>query len=220
MGGTIAGCARTGEADISLYTLTRGERSRNAAAQQLRPEQMAELRSAEVLEAADILGIRDHFQGDYPDGGLRDMDLRVLERDITEKILALKPHVLCTFDVQGGSVHPDHITIHHVVKRVFLELRPAVTALQRLCFCVLPRDRVSSWPRAVFGVEQERIDAVIPVGAYREIEEAAIRAHHTVRRDVEENNFDDWMLWDEEYFSFFDETCRPAAVSLFHGLHR
>jgi len=220
MGGTIAACTHTDNADVSLYTLTRGERSRNAAAQHLRPDQVAELRSSEVAAAADILGIRTHFQGDYADGGLRDIDPRVIEHDLTEKILALKPHVVCTFDVQGGSVHPDHISIHHVVKRVFLELRPIVPALQRLCFCVLPNDRISSWPRAVFGVESERIDAVIPVTAYRAIEEAAIRAHHTVRRDVEENNFDNWMLWDEEYFSFYDETYRPAVSSLFHGLYR
>jgi LmbE family N-acetylglucosaminyl deacetylase len=220
MGGSIAACTQSGEAEVALYTLTRGEGSRNAAAQNLLPEEIAALRSDEVVEAAEILGIRQHYQGDYPDGGLRDIDPRVLERDITEKIRALNPHVLCTFDVQGGSVHPDHITMHHVVKRVFLELRDELPALQRLCFCVLPRERVAEWPRTVFGVEQSRIDAVIPVGAYREIEEAAVRAHHSVRRDVEENNFDNWMLWEEEYFSFFGEQFQPSVHSLFHGLSR
>ncbi|MDT8322720.1 MAG: PIG-L deacetylase family protein [Bacteroidota bacterium] len=220
MGGSIAACTQSGDAEVSLYTLTRGERSRNAAAQNLRPEEIAALRSREVVAAAEILGISQHRQGNYPDGGLRDIDPRVLERDITDKIRTINPHVLCTFDIQGGSVHPDHITMHHVVKRVFLELREENSTLQRLCFCVLPRDRVAAWPRAVFGVERARIDAVIPVGAYREIEQAAVRAHYSVRRDVEENNFDNWMFWEEEYFSFYGEEFQPAVQSLFHGLHR
>jgi LmbE family N-acetylglucosaminyl deacetylase len=218
MGGSIAACTHSGLADVSLYTLTRGERSRNAAAQSILPSDMGRIRSAEVLDAVEILGIGTHYQGDYPDGGLRDMDLRVLERDIAAKIHTIDPHVVCTFDVQGGSVHPDHITMHHVVKRVFLELSGSGTSLQRLCFCVLPKARIVSWPRAVFGVEDERIDAVIPVGQYRDIEEAAVKAHHSVRRDVEENNFDDWMLWENEYFSFFGESFQPPVVSLFHGL--
>ena len=220
MGGTIAACTQSGLADVSLYTLTRGERSRNAAAQNIHPTDMARIRSAEVRNAAEILGIGLHYQGEYPDGGLRDLDLRVLERDIAEKIRAIDPHVICTFDVQGGSVHPDHITMHHVVKRVFLDLVETGTSLQRLCFCVLPKERIAAWPRAVFGVDAERIHAIISVGQYREIEQAAVKAHHSVQRDVDENTFDDWMLWENEYFSFYGEQFHPAVDSLFHGLSK
>ena len=218
MGGSIAVSTRLLGAEVSLYTMTRGERSRNDASQRISSDDMGELRASEVREAATLLGITGHMQGGYPDGGLRDIDPRLLELDITEKIKRLRPHVICTFDVQVGSVHPDHITMQHVVKRVFLELRSDIDSLQRLCFCVLPKDRVATWPRKVFGVERERIDAVIPVAAVREIEEAAIRAHHSVRRDVEENNFDNWMLWEEEYFSFFGERHDPPVASLFEGL--
>jgi len=218
MGGTIASCTQTGTGQVALYTLTRGERTRNAAAQNLTPGEVAHIRSAEVREAAEILGIETHDQGDYPDGGLRDCDPRVIERDIEERIRAFNPHVLCTFDVQGGSVHPDHITLHHVVKRSFLELRDEVPALQRLCFCVLPNKRIASWPRAVFGVDDERIHAVIDVSPWREIEERAVHSHRSVRRDVEENNFDNWMLWEEEYFSFYREDIQPPVDTLFAGL--
>ncbi|MCB2203618.1 PIG-L family deacetylase [bacterium] len=220
MGGSIAASVHRDNADVTLYTLTKGERSRNAAAQKMSPEEIAGLRIEEVRRAAEILGIRTHMQGDYPDGGLRDIDPRVLEEDIADKIRRIRPHVLCTFDVQGGSVHPDHITMHHVVKRIFVSLREEIPALQRLCFTVLPHDRVASWPRAVFGVERNRIDAIVPVGEYHAMEYAAVHAHHSVRRDVEENNFDDWMLWEEEYFSFFDESFPSPVQSLFHGLHR
>lgn len=217
MGGTIATAAIAGH-DVSLYTLTRGENSRNGVTLRLDPSEVGRRRAHEVEEASRILGIRRLIQADYPDGGLRDLDPRILESDIAEKIRDLRPHVLCTFDVQGSSVHPDHITLHHVVKRVYLELREEIPSLQRLCFCVLPNDRIAHWPRKVFGVPRDRINAVIDVHAVRAIEERALHAHETVSRDVAEHNYDNWMLWEEEYFSFFQELHDPPLPDLFDDL--
>jgi LmbE family N-acetylglucosaminyl deacetylase len=218
MGGSIASMTAAGH-EVSLYTLTRGERSRHGVTLNISPEEMGARRSREVKEAARILGIKNFYQADYPDGGLRDLDPRILERDVASKILALRPHVLCTFDVQGGSVHPDHITLHHVVKRLYLEHRKAVTSLQRLCFCVLPSERISHWPRKVYGVPEERIHAVIDVAAMHDTEYRALRAHETIERDVVEHNYDNWMLWEKEYFSFFQETTRTPVGDLFYGLY-
>lgn len=217
MGGSIATAAAAGH-EVSLYTLTRGEHSRNGITLSLSPEEVARRREGEVAEASRILGIRQLLQGRYPDGGLRDLDPRIIENDVAEKIRAIQPHVLCTFDVQGGSVHPDHITMHHVVKRLFLELRDEIASLQRLCYCVLPNERIAHWPRKVFGVPRERIDAVIDVRGVHDIEQRALRAHATVYRDVEEHNYDNWMLWEEEYFSFFQESFDPPLTGLFDGL--
>lgn len=203
---------------VSLYTLTRGERSRNGHTLNLTPQEVGRRRAIEVADAARILGITTLFQAAYPDGGLRDLDPRILERDIADKIRLLRPHVLCTFDVQGGSVHPDHITLHHVVKRLFVEMKTDLPFLQRLCFCVLPDARIAHWPRKVFGVPEERIHAMIDVAAMHDIEVRALQAHGTVSRDVEEHNYDNWMLWETEYFSFFQEQPDPPVTDLFHGL--
>ena len=217
MGGTIATVTAAGH-EVSLYTLTRGENSRNGSTLRLDPSEVGRRRAREVEEASRILGIRRLMQAGYPDGGLRDLDLRILERDVAEHIRALRPHVICTFDVQGSSVHPDHITLHHVVKRTFLELREEIAELQRLCYCVLPNDRIAHWPRKVFGAARNRINAVIDVRAARDVEERALCAHETVSRDVAEHNYDNWMLWDEEYFSFFQEMHDPPLTDLFEGL--
>lgn len=217
MGGSIAAVTSAGHS-VSLYTLTRGERSRNGLTLNLTPDEVAKRRSREVENAAQILGIADFSQGNYPDGGLRDMDPRILEADIAARIRSFRPHVLCTFDVQGGSVHPDHITLHHVVKRLFVDMKAELPSLQRLCFCVLPSERIAHWPRKVYGVPPERIHAIINVGDMEATERLALAAHKTVSRDVEEHNYDNWMLWEKEYFSFFQENPQPPVQDLFDGL--
>ncbi len=217
IGGSIASMTASGH-EVFLYTLTRGERSRHAARLGITPEELGARRSLEVRNAAEILGITRFIQGDYPDGGLRDLDPRVLEADIKQKIRDLQPNLLITFDVQGGSVHPDHIVMHHIVKRVFVELRESMPVLQRLAFCVLPLSRTATWPRKVFGVADERIDVRLSVAQVREIEHAAIHAHESVIGDVHDHNYDNWMLWEEECFTLFGESYDPAAADLFYGL--
>lgn len=217
MGGSIASITANGNA-VSLYTLTRGEHSRNGRILGLSSDEVGRRRTHELRHAAEILGVSTLLHGSYPDGGLRDLDPRLLEQDIAAKVRTHRPHALCTFDIQGASVHPDHITVHHVVKRVFCALHDEIPELQRLCFCVLPDERVSGWPRKIFGVPAERIHAVLDVSAVREIEQRALHAHTTVAQDVREHNYDGWMLWEREYFSFFRESPNYPVSDLFDGL--
>ncbi len=217
-GGTIAKYAHSGAAEVFLYTLTRGEASRNAALQGMRPEELAELRVKEVSEAAKILGVSEHVQGAWPDGGLRDLDPRELENDFEAALKRFDPDVLVTFDAQGGSAHPDHIVAHQTLKRVFAVDRERRRRPLRLCFCGLPAWKIAAWPRKVFGIPEHRIHAAIDVSQYREIEKAAIEAHYSVRRDVADHNYDGWMSWETEYYSFFQETLRPPVDDLLSGL--
>lgn len=213
-GGSIARYSQSGAASVYLCTLTRGEASRNAAFLGISPEQIAALRVGEVKAAAYILGIIEHIQADFPDGGLRDYDPRVLERYFEALIRRIEPQVLVTFDVQGGSGHPDHIVTHHTAKRVFVTLREEVSWLRRLCFTSQPSERSAHWPRKVFGLPRERIDAIIDVRDYIEIERRAILTHESVRRDFEEHNYDNWMLWEEDHYSFFRERFDPPIDDL------
>jgi len=217
-GGTIAAYAHSRRAEVILYTLTQGEASRNAAHLGISPEEIGKRRMLEVKLAANILGVKEFVQGEYPDGSLRDIDLRILEEDVTEKILRFRPHVLVTFDVQGGSVHPDHITLHHIVKRVFLTMKEEYPFLQRLCFTGLPAHRTHHWPRKIFGIPEHRLSAVIDVSAYHHIEREAVFTHVSVRRDVEEHNYDEWMFWDQEYYEFYHERFTPPVNDLLYGI--
>ena len=218
VGGTIARYAHSGAAEVFLYTLTRGEASRNAAALGITREEIAKRRSLEVKEAVRILGIKEHWQGDYPDGKLRDLDPRILEQDFERLVRSLEPSLVITYDVQGGSVHPDHIVTHHAVKRVFVCLREEFAWLRRLACFGIPEERVKHWPRKIFGLSPDRIHAIINVKDFKEYDRSAVMAHVSVRRDVVEHNYDEWMFWDEEYFTFFQESFNPPVEDLLHGL--
>lgn len=217
-GGTIASYALSGRAEVFLYTLTRGERSRNAAKLGITPGEIARRRVLEVEAAARILGVKELVQDSFPDGGLRDLDPRVLERAFDREVERVDPDVLVTYDVHGSSVHPDHIVAHHVLKRVFLERKERTGRPLRLAFCGLPQADVAHWERKVHGFPPERIHAAISVAAHRDAEHAAIMAHESVRRDVEDYNVDSWMLWEHEHFSFFGESFQPPVDDLLHGL--
>ncbi len=216
-GGTIATLSHSGMADTFVYTLTRGEASRNAAFHGITPEEIAALRVEEVRLASEILGA-DHVQGAFPDGGLRDMDPRILERDLSDLIHRIDPDVLVTYDVQGASVHPDHIVLHHVAKRVFLEERERGARLRRLAFCGQPADRIAHFPRRLFGLPEPRIHVRVDVSAYLPFKQRAIDAHVSVRQDVIENNHDNWMMWNVECFSLFQERINPAVPDLLTAL--
>ncbi len=211
MGGTIARYARSGDAEWYLLTLTRGEASRHRRRLNLSPEEMAARRTRELATAAAHLGIAKVFLRSYPDGGLRDLDPRVLIRDVQALVRELAPAVLITFDVQGGSLHPDHIVAHHITKHVFCEERERIPTLHRLAFAGLPEETVKRFPRTLAGIPSHRLHARIPVAEYHEYERKAIFAHESVEPDVREYNYENWMLDEFEYYSFFQD--QPAVLA-------
>lgn len=217
-GGTIAKYGRDPGVDAHLYTLTRGESSRNARFLDLSPDELAAIRAEEVQESARILQVTSFRQGNYPDKRFEDMDPRIIERDIEDYLMDIRPDVVVTFDVQGGSGHPDHIALHHAVKRVFVELRERHGFPRRLACIAMPTDLVKDWPRAIMGTTRDRIDAEIPVKEFHEVEMRAILAHESMRRDFEEHNYDNWMLWEFEYYAFYQEEFDPPVNDLFEGL--
>ncbi len=217
-GGTLARYGAAPDVDTHLYTMTRGESSRNASTLGLQPEELARLRAEEVKRSCEILNVASFRQGSYPDKNMQDLDPRIIENDIRDLILTIQPQVVITYDVQGGSGHADHIVVHAAVKRVFLELKEQHAFLKRLAFVAMPEDLVTSFPRKVFSTPRNRIDAEIDVRAWKETELKAIMAHQTMRRDFEEHNYDNWMLWEKEYYSFYQERHSPPLGDLFEGL--
>ena len=118
-----------------VCTLTGGERGDILNKAMDRPEIRANLpavRREEMARAREILGVRQRFLG-FTDSGLPEGDpppplpegcfaLQKLE-DAAEPLVRIvrefRPHVMLTYDENGGYPHPDHVMTHQVSVEAF-----------------------------------------------------------------------------------------------------
>jgi mycothiol S-conjugate amidase len=131
---TMARYAREG-VDVLVVTLTDGSRGSVLNPAMDRPEVQAnitEVRAREMERAREILGVRQIFLG-FVDSGLPEGDpLPPLPEgcfaagELEEQTEALvrvvrreRPHVMTTYDENGGYPHPDHIRCHEVSVAAF-----------------------------------------------------------------------------------------------------
>ncbi len=121
--------------DVMVVTCTGGERGSILNPAMDRPEiveNMLEVRRAEMARAAEILGVQHRWLG-FVDSGLPEGDPKpplpegcfalVDLEESTEALVAVmrefRPHVVVTYDEQGGYPHPDHIRTHEVSVAAF-----------------------------------------------------------------------------------------------------
>jgi len=131
---TMARYVREG-VEVLVCTLTGGERGDILNKAMDRPEVRANLpgiRRAEMAAARDILGVRQQFLG-FVDSGLPEGDplpplpegcfalqsLEVAARPLVRAVREFRPHVILTYDENGGYPHPDHIMTHKVSVEAF-----------------------------------------------------------------------------------------------------
>jgi mycothiol S-conjugate amidase len=121
--------------DVMVVSCTGGERGSILNPAMDKPgvlERMAEIRVEEMAEAARILGVRHRWLG-FVDSGLPEGDpppplpegcFALVPLDTsTERLVRLvrefRPHVLVTYDENGGYPHPDHIRTHEISVAAF-----------------------------------------------------------------------------------------------------
>ncbi|MFI6598956.1 mycothiol conjugate amidase Mca [Nonomuraea sp. NPDC050536] len=130
---TMARYVREG-VDVLVCTLTGGERGSVLNPKMDRPEvvaNIAEIRKAEMDKAREILGVQQRFLG-FVDSGLPESEdeelpegcfaLQKLEDASAPLVAAVRefrPHVIITYDDDGGYPHPDHIMTNRVSIEAF-----------------------------------------------------------------------------------------------------
>ena len=95
-------------------------------------EVMREVRRKEMAQAAEILGVRQQWLGfvdsglpeGYPDapvpeGSFASLPLEVASEPLVAAVREFRPHVMTTYDPNGGYPHPDHIMCHRVSIEAF-----------------------------------------------------------------------------------------------------
>ena len=116
--------------DVHVVTCTGGERGSILNPKMDRPdvlENISEIRRQEMDAAREILGVRQDWlgfvdsgwpEGDpkppLPEGCFGLMDPEVAAEPLVRLIRSFRPHVLTTYDENGGYPHPDHIQCHNV----------------------------------------------------------------------------------------------------------
>ena len=121
--------------DVHVATCTGGERGSVLNPKMDRPEVVAnitEIRRKEMETARDILGVRQDWlgfidsgwpEGDppppLPEGCFALVPLEEAAAPLVKVIREFKPHVLTTYDENGGYPHPDHIMCHKVTVHAF-----------------------------------------------------------------------------------------------------
>jgi mycothiol S-conjugate amidase len=122
-------------ADVLVVTATGGERGSILNPAMDRPEVLAnlpEIRKAEMARAREILGVRQEWLG-FVDSGLPEGDPRPplpegsfglvpVEEGAAPLVAAIRrqrPHVVLTYDENGGYPHPDHVMTHKISIEAF-----------------------------------------------------------------------------------------------------
>ena len=121
--------------DVLVATCTGGERGSILNPAMDRPDVLAnigEIRRLEMEQAREILGIQQTWLG-FVDSGLPEGDplpplpdgcFAVTELDVAvvpliKVIREFRPHVITTYDENGGYPHPDHIMCHKISVAAF-----------------------------------------------------------------------------------------------------
>jgi N-acetylglucosamine malate deacetylase 2 len=109
-GGLILRHTRAG-VPVSLICATRGEAGWSGKPTGAKREDLAQIRTAELEEAAAALAIRTVEVWDYPDGGVNTSDQQEITQRIWEHISKLRPKAVVGWGPDGVYGHPDHIAV-------------------------------------------------------------------------------------------------------------
>jgi mycothiol S-conjugate amidase len=131
---TMARYVREG-IDVMVCTMTGGERGDVLNPAMDRPEvkaDMARIRREEMARAREILGVQQRFMGfvdsglpegdpkpPLPDGSFALVPLADAAAPLVKAVREFRPHVILTYDENGGYPHPDHIKTHQVTVEAF-----------------------------------------------------------------------------------------------------
>ena len=210
-------------ATVTVVSCTGGERGdvQNEALERraMAERDMAGLRRLEMAEAQRIMGVGHRWLG-YVDSGLPDdytrertdllpagcfalVPLEIAAEPLVRVIRELRPHVLVTYDENGGYPHPDHIRAHelsmyawraaadgsrypqqgpawHIPKVYFDRIfNPSKVGAVHDALVAAGHERAADMGELREWMRDRPFEATtqVPVGEYLDTRDAALRAH-------------------------------------------
>ena len=218
-GGTIAHYAAKG-ADVHVVTCTLGEEGEVIGEKYAQlavdgADQLGGYRISELTASLSALGVGEPIflggPGHWRDSGMEgtqprhrrrfmEADMREAVGELVSIIRQLRPHVVVTYDPDGGYGHPDHIQTHRVTTEAVAasagdDYPGAPWEVPKFYWTVMATsamaagganldDAPAQWTRVSindvpFGYPDDKIDAVIDARDQLPAKLAALRAHAT-----------------------------------------
>jgi mycothiol S-conjugate amidase len=171
---------------------------------------MAELRRQEMARAAEILGVEHVWLG-FEDSGFPEGDpkpplppgcfaalpLDEVTGPLVAQILEFKPHVVTTYDENGGYPHPDHIRCHEVTMAAVAQAAPHWEVPKVYYHQTFHRSKILALHEAALAhgypspyeewiedvrmrpADDHRVTTRVPCAEYFPVRDAALKAHAT-----------------------------------------
>jgi LmbE family N-acetylglucosaminyl deacetylase len=193
-GGTIAKYSSEG-AGVYLATATKGQAGMVGDPPVTDREHLGEVRAAELLRAAGVLGIRKVVFLGFLDGQLLQTPRSLLVEKAVEQIRWIRPHVLIGFGPEGVSRHPDHIVMSEVALEAFDASADPSKFPHQLVDGVVPwapfklyqfeiaQEILSAWDVPLAGVPKEKLTTFVDTKAFVDRKVEAFACHRTQARD-------------------------------------
>lgn len=179
-GGTIARFHSLG-AKQTLYCATHGDAGKTGNPPVCSKEELGHVRTQELQEAAQILGIDNLILRDFGDGRLKDQPFSRLVEDIRSVLEQIRPELVITFPPSGISGHQDH----KMIQKATLAAVEQISFPTKIYYIVIPESIAKLHARAVHTVPDAYVSRKIDVTAYRDKIAQALKAHKTQHLSVE-----------------------------------
>jgi LmbE family N-acetylglucosaminyl deacetylase len=207
--------------EVYLLTLTRGGATKQRLKYGYSIEEMGKVRLKEMQGVAKTLDLSGMTVLDLPDGGLKEMDPRDIEKVISREIRRVKPQVVVTYPVHGISGFHDHVICHAVVKRAFVLVKKSSPWLKRLAFHTISELMAKRSPHFnLSGSTKDEIDCMLvvePADIAKNLE--ALDCYVTFQDTITKSGIKDFIRDRELFFEIFQENYEPPLPDLFEGIH-
>jgi N-acetylglucosamine malate deacetylase 2 len=207
--------------EVFLLTLTKGGATKERFKLGLSIEAMGELRHREMLDVAKVLRLTNLTVLDLPDSGLAEMDPRAIEQVVQAHVEATRPDVVVSYAVHGISGFADHLVMHAVMKRLYLQMREdGATYLKRFAMLAMPEtiQQPEGGRFRLFTTAMSQIDCRVAlstdnVAAFHRALDCYVSYQDVINASKVRET-----IGNEVCFEFFQEDCTPPVQSLADGL--
>jgi LmbE family N-acetylglucosaminyl deacetylase len=160
-------------------------------------EHLGEVRAAELLCAAGVLGIRKVVFLGFLDGRLLNTPRSLLVEKAVEQIRWIRPHIVIGFGPEGVSRHADHIVMSEVALEAFDAAADPSRFPGQLAEGVFPwaayklyqfeiaKEILDAWNVPLAGVPKEKLTTFVDTSGYVDRKVEAFACHRTQARDSE-----------------------------------